>query len=35
MMAMHYDCDPRAVEYLFFEQIKKNSILACKRGGRR
>jgi hypothetical protein len=34
-MAMHYKSDPRAIEYLFFEVMKKNSIAACKRGDKK
>jgi len=34
-MAMHYTSDTRAVEYLFFQVMKQNSIEACKRGGGR
>ena len=32
-MAMNYKADPRAVEFLFFEVMKRNSINACKGGG--
>ena len=33
-MAMNYKADPATIEWMFFEAMKRNSIAACKRGGK-